>query len=61
MDVRNIFGIYLDRSFHVLQIKFITTVNLQWAHKTSGSDCSLRQGAGGTEFKRFRSRTCFLR
>ena len=25
------------------------------------SDCSLRQGAGGTEFARFGSRTCFLR
>ena len=24
-------------------------------------DCSLRQGAGGTEFARFGSRTCFLR
>ena len=24
-------------------------------------DCSLRQGAGGTEFARFASRTCFLR
>ena len=26
-----------------------------------GSDCSLRQGAGGTEFARNRSRTWFLR
>ena len=26
-----------------------------------GSDCSLWQGAGGTEFARFGSRTCFLR
>ena len=25
------------------------------------SDCCLRQGAGGTEFARFESRTCFLR
>ena len=25
------------------------------------SDCSLRQGAGGTEFAHFGSRTCFLR
>ena len=25
------------------------------------TDCSLRQGAGGTEFARFGSRTCFLR
>ena len=25
------------------------------------ADCSLRQGAGGTEFARFGSRTCFLR
>ena len=27
--------------------------------RTHASDCSLRQGAGGTEFARFGSRTCF--
>ena len=29
--------------------------------KTDGSDCSLRQGAGGREFARLGSRTWFLR
>ena len=31
------------------------------APKLDFPDCSLRQGAGGTEFARFGSRTCFLR
>ena len=29
--------------------------------KNKFPDCSLRQGAGGAEFARFGSRTCFLR
>ena len=29
--------------------------------QTHSADCSLRQGAGGTEFAHFGSRTCFLR
>ena len=28
---------------------------------TEVTDCSVKQGAGGTEFARFGSRTCFLR
>ena len=50
---------FTKSNFHVFSI-FLAKSNPNKSKKQISTDCYLRQGASGTEFAHFGSRTCFL-